>query len=101
MTTSVSDDELDAIERRAMKALAAAPLPWQEFLETTHGIGGSSFVRLGQDDDVDREMHLSIHVDGDTWHSPDPRLDAIIDFVAHAAEDVPRLVAEIRNLRSI
>jgi hypothetical protein len=99
-TTSVSDDELDAIERRVMQALAAAPPPWQEFLETRQGVGGSSFVRIGQDD-VDREMYLSVHVDGDTWSSPDPRLDAIIDFIAHAAEDLPRLVAEIRTLRDI
>src|SRR5262245_31761077 len=33
--------------------------------------------------------------------SPDPALDADLDFVAHARSDVPRLVAEIRRLRNL
>jgi hypothetical protein len=31
--------------------------------------------------------------------SPDQRLDLIVDFVGHAADDVRRLVAEVKRLR--
>jgi hypothetical protein len=31
--------------------------------------------------------------------SPDERLDSIIEFVAHAPEDIMRLITEIRRLR--
>jgi hypothetical protein len=40
-----------------------------------------------------------VHIGPEQLSSPDVRLDAIIDFVAHAVEDVPRLLTEIRRLR--
>jgi hypothetical protein len=32
--------------------------------------------------------------------SPDERLDSVVDLVAHAPEDLIRLLAEVRRLRS-
>ena len=63
------------------------------------GIGGGSFIRFGDDPDVDHEMYIDVHVGERQLFSPDARLDAIIDFIAHAAEDAPRLLAEIKRLR--
>ena len=57
------------------------------------------FIRFGDDPDVDHEMYIDVHVGERQLFSPDARLDAIIDFIAHAAEDVPRLLAEIKRLR--
>ncbi len=48
----------------------------------------------------DQEIYLDVHDGSQRLMSPDARLDAIIDFVAHAAGDVPRLIAEIRRFRS-
>lgn len=99
MTDDLSEAELDRIEHRAMKAAEAAPRPWRSFLETRQGIGGSSFIRVGNDTGIDYEMHFDVHIGHEQLSSPDVRLDAVIDFVAHAVEDVPQLLAEIRRLR--
>ena len=99
MTDDLSEAELNRIEHRATKAAEAAPRPWRSFLETRQGIGGSSFIRVGDDTDIDYEMYIDGHIGPEQLSSPDVRLDAIIDFVAHAVEDVPRLLTEIRSLR--
>lgn len=70
-----------------------------EFLETREATGGCSFVRLGEDPDLDQEMYVDIHVGADKWSSPDARLDDVIDFIGHAAGDVERLLQEVRRLR--
>jgi hypothetical protein len=98
--TGLSDPELDEIEQRALNALDALPRPWLEFLETRQPIGGSSFVRCGDDPSQDLELHVQVTVNGGDWPSPDIRLDAVVDFIAHTARDVPRLLREVRMLRS-
>jgi len=55
------DTDLEQIERRALRALDAAPPPWLPFLETGGGLGGDSFIRLGEDLDVDQEMYLHVY----------------------------------------
>jgi hypothetical protein len=74
--------------------------PWRAWLETRHGTGGCSVVRCGDDPDVDIEMYVDVHMGTRRLVSPDPALDAIVDFIAQAAADVPRLIAEIRRLRT-
>lgn len=86
------------MERRAEAAFAVFRAPWRAQLETRDGIGGSSFV--GAAGDEDDELYVDLHLQGERVQSPDARLDALLDFVAHAAEDVPMLIAEIRRLRS-
>lgn len=100
MIDAIGDAELDEIEQRAGRALDVAPAPWRPLLETRHGIGGCSFIQVGNDPVRDQEIYLDVHDGSQRLMSPDARLDAIIDFVAHAAGDVPRLIAEIRRLRS-
>lgn len=99
VTDSIGEAELVEIEHRARQALDAAPAPWLALLETRHGIGGESFIQFGSDPDLDQEMY-TVDVGPRRLRSPDAQLDAIIDFVAHASEDVPRLISEIRRLTS-
>jgi len=97
---ALPDAELLAIEQRAMRALNVVPTPWNPLLETRHGIGGCSFIQIGDDPAVDNEMYIDVHLGARQLASPDARLDAVIDFVAHAPTDVARLIAETRRLRS-
>jgi len=59
------DTDLEQIERRALRALDAAPPPWVPFLETQGVPGGSSFIRFGDDPDVDQEMYLDVYDGGE------------------------------------
>ena len=101
MSDPLSNVELIEIERRVSDALSVAPPPWWPWLETRYGTGGESFVQFRGDPDVDNEMYFSVHLGPDRLASPDPRLDLIIDFVGNAADDVLRLVAEVRRLRGL
>jgi hypothetical protein len=85
----VTDAELDAIEKRAS---AASKAPWRSFVEGRDHWSGDDFIRVGGDDDDEPDMYIS----RDTV----PAGAADLDFVANARQDVPRLVAEIRRLRS-
>lgn len=95
----LTDDEINEIERRMTHTLGVAPPPWEEHLETRHGIGGSSFIRVDASSDDDHELYVSVQRGGAEWTSPDERLDTILDFLAHAAADIPRLISEVRRLR--
>ena len=97
---ALPDAELIEIEQRATRALDVVPTPWNPMLETRHSIGGCSFIQIGDDPAVDKEMYLDVHLGARQLTSPDARLDAVIDFVAHAPADVARLITEIRRLRS-
>lgn len=101
MNDPLSDAELAEIHERLSSALKIAPPPWTAWLETRAATGGESFVQFDGDPDVDNEMYLRIHLGRERLVSPDPRLDAIIDFVGHAAHDVEQLVREIRRLRGL
>ncbi|GAA2821650.1 hypothetical protein [Crossiella cryophila] len=100
MSEIPTEDELDRIEERARQAFAVAPLPWLDFLETRHGIGGCSFIRLDADSELDHELYVNIYQGSEKWPGRDARMDAILHYIASAAADVPRLVAEIRRLRA-
>ncbi|MGW4380156.1 hypothetical protein [Kitasatospora sp. NPDC004531] len=93
---ALSDEELNAIERRVA---AASPGPWTAFLESRQAAGGDSFIRLDADPEQDDEFYLHRFVDGRPILGIDPRTDADLDFIAAARQDVPRLLAEVRRLR--
>jgi hypothetical protein len=97
----IEDEELAEIEHRAALAFAAAPTPWVTQLETRQAIGGESFIRLGDDPGLDKELYIRLYAGRDEITSPDIALDAVVDFIAEAAETIPRLIAEIRRLRSL
>jgi hypothetical protein len=69
-------------------------------LETRHGIGGCSFIQVGDDPALDLEIYVDVHIGTSKLASPDRRLDAVIDFLGHAPADVIRLTAEVRRLRN-
>ena len=66
-----------------LRAGAATPGPWTSMIEGRDHTSGSSFIRTSSED---------IELDGATV--------ADQDFIAHARQDVPMLVAEIRRLRA-
>lgn len=100
MTESLADKELHEIEGRVELALQHAPEPWVGFLETREAIGGSSFVRFGTHPDRDDDFEIDLRYGADRAISPDARLDAIVELIAHAPNDLRRLIDEIRRLRN-
>ena len=83
MSTSLfqgmSDEELDLIEARIR---AATDGPWASFVEGRDHTSGSSFIRTPASD---------IELSGATASDQ--------DFIAHARDDVPNLLREVRRLR--
>jgi hypothetical protein len=80
---SVTIEELDMIDAVANRA---TPGPWTAFIEEVQPIGGPSMIWVGGDDDPDMYLWLGTKIAsaGD------------VNFVAHAREDVPALVAAIK-----
>ncbi|MGW6708597.1 hypothetical protein ACWGDE_27410 [Streptomyces sp. NPDC054956] len=89
----LSGDEIDAIEKRCANA---SPGAWQAFVEGRDHWGGDDFIRIGGLDDSEPDMYVSRSTD----RGLTPADDHDLDFIAHARQDIPRLVAEIRRLRS-
>lgn len=90
MHEPMSDEDLNAIERRCN---AATPGPWRAFIEGRDHLGGDSFIMTGPEGERGDDIYLSTYgkaVD-----------DADHDFIAGARQDVPRLLAEVRRLRSL
>ena len=77
--TQLSDEYLQSVDARARAATAG---PWQSFIEGRDHTGGSSCIRTSGED---------IELSGASV--------ADQDFIAHAREDIPLLLAEIRDLR--
>ena len=77
-----------------------APTPWTSFLETRYGgIGGESFIRIGNDPLRSHELYIRLYLATEQLASSDVRLDAVIDFIANAADDITRLITAVRRLR--
>jgi len=85
----MSEADLDAIRNRAE---LATPGPWTSFVEGRDHTSGDSFIMIGAPDQREDDLYLSR---GSRPASPDDQ-----DFVAAARQDIPRLLAEIRRLRS-
>lgn len=80
MNDPLSTDEIEAIKARCEQATAG---PWKSFIETREKISGSDFIQTGGED---------IYLTGAT--------EADQDFIAHARQDIPRLIAEIERLKA-
>jgi hypothetical protein len=82
----VTDKEIREIEVRCEAATSA---PWQSFIEGRDHLAGSDFIRTGGLDDAcpDIELIGATHADQ--------------DFIAHARQDIPALIAEVRRLRAL
>jgi hypothetical protein len=85
--------ELDQIEQRCG---AASKQPWQSFIEGRDHWGGDNFIRVGGMDDSEPDMYVSRSI----AEGLVPASDADLDFIAHARQDLPLLLAEVRRLRA-
>jgi hypothetical protein len=90
--TDLTDNDLDEIDQRAT---AATPGPWEAFIEERHA-ADDSFIRTGGLDDNQPDMYVQHYLGATSIKVP----AADLDFIANARQDIPRLVAEIRRLRS-
>jgi hypothetical protein len=101
MSYGIEETELAEIEQSAAQAFAIAPAPWVALLETRGGLGGESFIRLGDDPVLDRDLYVTLHLGTKRVASPDVGLDAVIEYIAQACDAIPRLTGEIRRLLSL
>jgi hypothetical protein len=86
MRKSLTDNELDAIERRAA---ATQPAPWKSFVEGRDHTSGSSFIKTGEDANRGNDIELTGATAADQ------------DFIAAARQDVLSLLEEVRALREL
>ncbi|MGH3370544.1 MAG: hypothetical protein ACRDPR_11120 [Nocardioidaceae bacterium] len=86
----LTDAELEKMDRRVG---AASPAPWKSFVEGRDHESGDSFILIGGLDSTQPDMYVS--------HDGAPAPAADLDFIAHARQDVPRLIAEVRRLRAL
>jgi hypothetical protein len=81
----ISPAELEEIRIRSD---AATRGPWESFVEGRDHLGGNSFIRTGGLDDECPDIELVGATVADQ------------DFIAHARQDIPRLLSEITTLRN-
>lgn len=81
---ALSDPELEAIRRRCD---GATPGPWRSFVEGRDHTSGSSFIMTGSGNNRGNDIELSGATTADQ------------DFIAHARQDIPRLLDEIARLK--
>jgi hypothetical protein len=81
---------LRAIEERCA---AASPGPWEAFVEGRDHTSGDTMIRIGGPKGNEPDMYVSrdLKVASEADH----------DFIAHARQDLPLLVAEVRRLRDL
>lgn len=96
MSDDLTEADLDAILVRAEKSLAG---PWEAFVEGRDHLSGDDFIRVGGLDDKTPDMYVTLSYWND--EPPKPATPAVLDFIAAARQDVPRLVAEVRRLRAL
>jgi hypothetical protein len=87
MTDEISDEELDTIAARVAAATAG---PWLSYFEGRDHTSGDSFIRTAAHD---------LYISSDEYVGGGGHFLADLDFIAHARQDVPRLLEEVRRLR--
>jgi len=96
MAETSGEERLAAIEHRAQLAFQVLGRPWVAELETRWATAGESFIRCGQTE-RDDEMYVRVFLGPNELVSPDPRLDAIIDFLASAPDDIEWLIQQLQR----
>jgi len=89
----VTDDELREIEDRLT---AASPGPWTSYVEGRDHESGDDFIRVSENDS-EPDLYLARAITGGVV----PASTADQDFIAHARQDIPALIAEVRRLREL
>ena len=70
--------------------MAASSAPWRSSIEGRDHTSGDNVILVGEPG-AEPDMYV--------LRDETPASVADLDFIAHARQDVPRLVAEIRRLR--
>ena len=68
---------------------AASPGPWISYIEGRDHTSGSDFIMIGEGGNRSEDIELTGATKADQ------------DFIAHARQDVPTLIAEIERLKNI
>jgi hypothetical protein len=91
MKQSNDDREMSEVEVGEIRArcVAATPGPWTAFIEGRDHESGSDCIRTGDGAQADNDIELIGASAAD------------YDFIAHAREDVPRLLTEIARLKAL
>ena len=76
----MTEDDIAQIKARAQAATAG---PWTSYIESRDMYSGSDFIQTARED---------IYLTGATT--------ADYDFIAHARQDIPNLIAEIERLKA-
>jgi len=82
----LEDAELEAIHRRCENATSG---PWRSFIEGRDHTSGSSFIMTGSSESRCKNIELCGATTADQ------------DFIAHARQDIPRLLAEVARLKAV
>lgn len=91
----VSEEELELIEARLN---AATDGPWEPFVEGRDHVAGDDFIRTGGGmNDEAPDMYVQLAFPDRPGVVPAPTAD--LDFIAHARQDIRRLIDEVRRLR--
>lgn len=89
----MTEQELAETEARAA---AATPGPWTSYVEGRDHLSGDAFIRFSDSDDED-DMYVPRHRSTGCY----PASTADQDFIAHARQDVPALIDDVRRLRAL
>ena len=90
----MAENGITTEELAAMKARIAAttPGPWISYFEGRDHMSGDSFIQTATQD---------IYISAEDYAGGGGHFCADQDFVAHARQDMPRLIAEIERLHQI
>ena len=83
-STAMTDLELKEIQLRCDAATRA---PWVSYVEGRDHTSGSDFIMTGEGENRGEDIELTGATVADQ------------DFIAHARQDVPKLIAEIQRLK--
>jgi hypothetical protein len=85
---NITDDDLSAMKARME---ATTPGPWTSYFEGRDHFSGDSFIQTSTQD---------IYITADDYAGGGGHFAADQDFIAHARQDMPRLIAEVERLRA-
>ncbi len=85
-STGMTDQELTEIQVRCDAATAG---PWVSSIEGRDHTSGSDFIVTGEGDSRGEDIELTGATTADQ------------DFIAHARQDIPKLLKEIHRLRKL
>jgi len=94
-SSEISSAELDAIDRRSN---LASPSPWTAFVEGRDHSSGDTFIKIGVEHDDTHDMYVTVSKAGEGTKTASA-ID--LDFIAHARQDIPRLIEEVRRLKRL